>query len=203
MNTECKQRLGMVAGLVFLVCLVIGFPVAGFAGEENAYLLQRLKAGHSFIVMRHAIAPGTGDPDNFSLRDCSTQRNLSDAGRKQASAIGDKFRANGIAEAKVFSSQWCRCLETAELLKVGAIRELPPLNSFFQKYEQRDVQTENLQKWLDTRDFTIPHVLVTHQVNITALTGYYPASGELVIVQRSKAGDIEVVGTIKTKADYP
>jgi len=192
----------MIAGLISLVCLVIGFPVAGFAGEENAYLLQRLEAGHSFIVMRHAIAPGTGDPANFSLRDCSTQRNLSDIGRKQALAIGETLRANGIIKAKVFSSQWCRCLETAELLKLGAVRELPPLNSFFQKYEHRDVQTKNLQKWLNTRDFTIPHVLVTHQVNITALTGYYPASGEMVIVQRSNSGDIEVVGTIKTKADY-
>lgn len=199
MNTNCKQHLGMVAGLVSLVCLVIGFPVSGFAGEENAYLLQRLKAGHSFIVMRHAVAPGTGDPANFSLRDCSTQRNLSDTGRKQALAIGETLRANGIVEAQVFSSQWCRCLETAELLKLGAVRELPPLNSFFQKFERRDIQTENLQKWLDTRNFTIPHVLVTHQVNITALTGYSPVSGEMVIAHRSKDGDIEVLGSIATE----
>ncbi|MFN2353330.1 MAG: histidine phosphatase family protein [Desulfopila sp.] len=199
MNTNCKQRLGMVAGLFFLVWLVISSPVSGFAAEGNTYLLQRLKAGHSFILMRHAIAPGTGDPDNFALNDCSTQRNLSDAGRQQALAIGDTLRANGIVEANVFSSQWCRCLETAELLKLGEVRELPPLNSFFRQYARRDQQIENLQEWLDTRDFDIPHVLVTHQVNITALTGYYPALGEMVIVHRSAAGDIEVLGSIITE----
>ena len=148
--------------------------------------------------MRHAIAPGTGDPANFALRDCSTQRNLSAEGRAQAAAIGDRFRANGMDAARVVSSQWCRCLETAQLLGLGPVEELPALNSFFRRSERREPQTQALRDWLAGQDLEHPLVLVTHQVNITALTGVYPASGQLVVLRRSDNGDISVVGSIRT-----
>ena len=150
------------------------------------------------MLLRHAIAPGTGDPENFTLGDCSTQRNLSDAGREQAAAIGELFRDNGIANARLFSSQWCRCRETAALLKLGAVEELPYLNSFFQRYQHQDFQTQKMKEWLGVQRFERPLVLVTHQVNITALTGVYPSSGELVFAGRSEGGHISVLGTIKT-----
>jgi len=98
----------------------------------------------------------------------------------------------------VFSSQWCRCLETAKLLALGLVQELPALNSFFRRYEREDLQTQMLVEWLAEQDLSEPLVLVTHQVNITALTETYPASGEIVIVKQSKAGEFLVVGSIET-----
>ena len=149
-------------------------------------------------LLRHAIAPGTGDPSDFTLRDCSTQRNLSDQGREQAVRIGKRFRGHGIMTAGVYSSQWCRCLDTAELLDLGPVEELPALNSFFQDFGRRDAQTRALNDWLGGRQRGRPLVLVTHQVNITALTGVYPASGELVVIHRRTDGTISVAGTIQT-----
>jgi 8-oxo-(d)GTP phosphatase len=149
-------------------------------------------------LIRHAMAPGTGDPPNFALRDCSTQRNLSDEGRDQAYRIGLRFRANGMAAAQVFSSQWCRCLETASLLGLGEVQELPTLNSFFGNGEREQAQTQALKKWLAGQHLKQPLVLVTHHVNIIALTGVYPASGEIVFLRRDDKGSFTTAGTIKT-----
>lgn len=175
-----------------------GFAPAWAAANE-AVLWESLASGNHFALLRHAIAPGMGDPDNFTIGDCTTQRTLSDRGRTQATAIGNRFRQAEIAEADVYSSQWCRCLETAELLELGTVRELPLLNSFFQHYERAQTQTSGLQNWLAGLELSTPLVLVTHQVNITALTNIYPDSGELVIVRRDRAGTLSVAGTIQTE----
>jgi len=181
-----------------LVTLALGlvWAVPGIAAEADDALWQALRSGGHVALMRHAFAPGTGDPAPFALRDCSTQRNLSDEGRQQAAHIGARFRANGIHTARVFSSQWCRCLETARLLDMGPVRELSELNSFFRRYERRDAQTRGLEEWLAKQDPIEPLVLVTHQVNITALTDVYPAEGTLVVIRLSDAGALSVVGTI-------
>ena len=196
-DTIVPYFLKMTLSLVFLCATVMSVACATSSNSsENLWNLVR--AGRAFIIMRHAIAPGTGDPDNFVLGDCLTQRNLSDAGRRQAEAIGKLFRENGIDQAEVFSSQWCRCLETARLLKLGPVQELPDLNSFFQRYERRNEQTREMREWLLRQTHATPLVLVTHQVNITALTGFYPSSGELVFARRTDSGEIEVLGSIKT-----
>lgn len=166
-----------------------------FANESTVW--SALKSGKHFALLRHAIAPGTGDPPHFELGKCSTQRNLSKEGRNQAIAIGKMFRANGIDKARVFSSQWCRCLETAKLLELGSVQELPALNSFFQKYEDEELQTRLLKEWLVKQDFAEPILLVTHQVNITALTGIYPASGEIIIVRQSMPGEFIIVDRLR------
>lgn len=98
----------------------------------------------------------------------------------------------------MFSSQWCRCLDTARLLKLGPVHELPLLNSFFDHYELREPQTKKLLAWLNEQPPGEPLVLVTHQVNITALTDIYPRSGELVILRRMQGGGFSVVVTIGT-----
>ena len=180
-----------------LTILPSGYAFADSQAGKTA-LWSALRAGEHFAMLRHAIAPGTGDPPNFTLGECATQRNLSDEGRDQARNIGDRFRKNGIPKARTFSSQWCRCIETAQLLDLGSVRELPALNSFFQRYERRNSQTQMLKQWLAQQDLSQPLVLVTHQVNITALTGIFPSSGELVIVHRSQTGEISVIGTIET-----
>lgn len=143
------------------------------------------------MLIRHAIAPGTGDPPGFRIADCATQRVLSDAGRAQAHAVGERLRAQGIASARVLSSAWCRCLETAERLGLGAVAIEPVLNSFFADRSTAEVQTAALRALL--RDWAEPRplVLVSHQVNITALTGIFPASGEALLVYTSaRAGTL-------------
>lgn len=183
---------------LFLVCFVLLYPVSGTASDHEDGLWNALRKGSYVVLLRHAVAPGTGDPDHFDLADCSTQRNLSDVGRTQAAAIGDLFRLHGIDIARVVSSQWCRCLETARLLQLGPVEELTHLNSFFQQWERRDYQTRNLREWITKQALDQPVVLVSHQVNITSLTGVYPSSGELVFVHKSKSGELSVMGTIRT-----
>lgn len=154
---------------------------------------QALRSGQAIVLMRHAQAPGTGDPEGFRLGDCSTQRNLSEAGRTDARTVGALIRANGIPAARVYSSQWCRCLETARLLALGPVTEQPLLNSFFDNRGDGDRQTRGLRDWLTRQVDGAPMILVTHQVNITALTGIFPASGELILIARPDGGRIKVL----------
>lgn len=187
--------------LLIMVCMAGPASRDGFAGERNLY--KALRSGGHVALMRHAIAPGTGDPSNFALGDCATQRNLSREGRDQAVEIGNRFRANGIDEARVFSSQWCRCLETAKRLALGPVQELPALNSFFRNYEREEAQTKRVIQWLTALDLKGPVVLVTHQVNITALTRVYPASGEIVVLRREEPGRFAVAGRIRPTGKGP
>jgi len=87
--------------------------------------------------------------------------------------------------------------DTASLLDLGPVIDLPALNSFFQRPESRQPQLQALRDWLRNRAFQNPPVLVTHQVMITALTGIYPRSGEIVVVRLSESGDVTVAGTIR------
>jgi phosphohistidine phosphatase SixA len=146
-------------------------------------------------VMRHALAPGTGDPPDFTLDDCATQRNLDERGRAQARAIGAAMRERGIAVDRVMTSQWCRCRETAALLDIGAVEALPALNSFFAERSTRAAQTEATEAFLRGLPEGERVVLVTHQVNITALSGVYPSSGEIVVGRMGPDG-FEADGTI-------
>jgi phosphohistidine phosphatase SixA len=165
---------------------------------DQSKVWQALLSGGHVALIRHAVAPGTGDPSGFRIGDCSTQRNLSTEGRAQAGRIGDLFRRNGIARADVYTSQWCRCRDTAQLLKLGTPAALPVLNSFFGAWRNSGPQTKELRAWLRNRSKPGPAVLVTHQVNITELTGVYPASGEIVVISMSQAGEVTVTGTIRT-----
>ncbi|MCW8892288.1 MAG: histidine phosphatase family protein, partial [Deltaproteobacteria bacterium] len=130
--------------------------------------------------------------------DCSTQRNLSETGREQARRIGALFRNNGIDAARVYSSQWCRCLETARLLELGPVTEQPIINSFFRAFHREAEQTRQLGEWLAQQELSQPLVLVSHQVNITAFSGVYPSSGELVVLRRGVDGQFTAVGTLET-----
>ena len=167
---------------LIVLAILLNLPAAAGAAED-ALSLWAGKPDH-VIVLRHARAPGTGDPADFRLGDCSTQRNLSEEGRKQAARIGARLRAAGLGETAVYSSQWCRCLETARLLAVGPVVELPALNSFFQSAGEEGRHTRELRAWIAAADLGRPVVLVTHQVNITALTGIFPAEGEVLILRR-------------------
>jgi len=159
-------------------------------------LLQRGETG-LVVAMRHAIAPSTGDPANFKLGDCSTQRNLSAQGRTQAKKIGAEFRNRNIKIAIVLSSQWCRCLETAKLINIGKVEPFPALNSFFSDSSTEARQTDSIRKLIvDNRNTKGAVIMVTHQVNITAITDIVPQSGEAVILKSDRQGKIQIVGRI-------
>ena len=131
----------------------------------------------------------------FKLGDCSTQRNLSAEGRKQAVQLGKEFRDRNIRIARVLSSQWCRCLDTAKLMNLGKVEPFPALNSFFQNPSMEARQTAEVRRFIiNNRNTQGAIVMVTHQVNITALTGVVPQSGESVVLRASKQGQVEVVG---------
>lgn len=162
-----------------------------------------LRAGGVALLMRHATAPGTFDPENFRLDDCATQRNLSDAGRDEARRVGAHLKALGLAPGAVLTSQWCRCRETAQLA-FGAAREWPALNSFVRNREREPRQVrEVLARIARLKPGDKPLVLVTHQVVVTAVSGIYPQSGEVVVVAPARAGGktgIRLIGSIKPDA---
>ena len=175
---------GVARLLVLLIsaglALAVGHGRADRAAANEA-AWETLRAGGSVAMMRHAQAPGVGDPANFSLDDCATQRNLSGAGRAQAARIGDAFRANGVAVDLVLTSGWCRCVDTARLA-FGAAEVWPALHSFFRDSTTERVQIEETRAGVAAWTGPGTLVLVTHQVNVTALTGIFPAEGEVIVL---------------------
>ena len=185
-----------VGRLVRALTVVLAVAIPGLsAASDDA--IDKLRTGGHALIIRHALAPGIGDPENFRLGDCTTQRNLNDAGRAQARAIGDWLRARGIGRARVYSSQWCRCLETAELLGVGQVTELPALNSFFERTQDREPNLAALREFFASqpRDAE-PLVLVTHQVTISAISGEFAASGTGVLVALEPDGEVRAVARV-------
>lgn len=185
--------------MTYLSLLLILFYSSFAQAEINSSLWQGLSRGDYVVLIRHALAPGVGDPPNMQLEQCSTQRNLNEEGRTQARQIGSTFKEH-VTQAQVYASQWCRCLETARLLDLGEVTPLSSLNSFFNDSERAKPQTQALKLWLGKADKLPPIVLVTHQVNITALTRVMPESGELIFIQKPQTQDeaIVVKGRIKT-----
>lgn len=149
----------------------------------------------AILLMRHATAPGTGDPANLRLGDCSTQRNLSEDGRAEARAIGERFRTAGIGFDRILTSEWCRTTETAQLLDLGPVVPFPPANSFFSNRSTAEAQTAAVLAFLAGLPVEDRVLIVTHQVNITALTGIVPRSGEVVIATR-EGGGLTVLGRL-------
>lgn len=181
-----------------LLCLCVlahsVFPLHPADASESGWSL--LEGPRTVAIMRHAIAPGGGDPAGFRLGDCSTQRNLDETGREQARRIGAAVRDAGVAIDRVLSSQWCRCLETARLLGLGEVEELPSLNSFFQDRSTAGAQTSETRRFLAALPADETAFLVTHQVNITALTDIFPASGEVLLLRIGTGGQAEVLDRI-------
>jgi phosphohistidine phosphatase SixA len=142
--------------------------------------------------MRHASAPGVGDPPNYTLDDCRTQRNLDAEGRRQAVVVGDWLRKQGILSATVFSSVWCRCKETAALLGFDAYQVEPSLGSFFDEMAKAPESNRALQRFV-AQNLTVKGeralILVTHHVNILEFSGENVASGDLVLVKVDARGN--------------
>ncbi|MBN1835882.1 MAG: histidine phosphatase family protein [Spirochaetales bacterium] len=184
-------RAGLIAGLFVMAAAALP------AQEEAERIWAALRQGGYMVFVRHAIAPGGGDPPGFRLEDCSTQRNLSESGRRQARLIGEAFRSRDVPVGRVLSSQWCRCRQTAELFGLGQVEEYPVLNSFFADRSTAREQTEALRRFVSQAPPGENTILVTHQVNITELTGVWPASGELVIVRPDGRGGFALEGRLR------
>ena len=134
------------------------------------------------VFMRHALAPGNGDPNHFDLDSCATQRNLDEEGRQQAKRIGERLRDRHVRFAAIYSSEWCRCRETAKLLNMGEVTPLRALNSFYEHHFSRDELLPALEEMLfDVESGDAPILMVTHFVTISAVTGKAVSSGDLVV----------------------
>jgi phosphohistidine phosphatase SixA len=174
---------------VILALLMSLLALPSLAADWSA-----LKQPGAIAIMRHALAPGTSDPAGFDLKDCATQRNLDARGEAQARAIGASLAAAGIRFEQVLTSQWCRCRDTARLLGQGTPVEAPALNSFFDDRSTRDAQTRDTLALI--RAATGPVMMVTHQVNITALTGTSVASGEVFVIRATQDG-VEILDRVR------
>ena len=186
-----------VLSLMFLASLP-AFAASPESPETQERLWAALKAGGYVIFIRHAVTePGIGDPAHFKLGDCSTQRNLSDQGRADAKRIGAAFRHNQIPVSEVWSSRWCRCLETAQLA-FGSARPAAMLDSTFRETpagkqaKARAVFSFASRATMDTENL----VFVTHAQNIQELTGTSPSSGEMVVTKLDGVSEFRVVGRL-------
>jgi phosphohistidine phosphatase SixA len=142
-------------------------------------------------MMRHADAPGYSDPEGFDLKNCATQRNLGENGRQQARELGEWLKAMGISYARILSSPWCRCQDTANLLNLGSVQTEHSLGSFFENRSAENKQMHQLRQKIQAELMHAtekPLILVTHQVNIQAFTGISVSSGQIVLVEVSSDG---------------
>ena len=180
----------------FLFIIFITLPTT-IKADLNKNLISELKEGGKVIFIRHAYAPGGGDPYNFDINDCDSQRNLSYNGKLQATKIGNLFKKNKIPIHRVISSEWCRCKETA-FLSFKNFETKNFLNSFFSlKFSKnRNKQMKELKKYIEEWKGEGNLVLVTHYVVILEALGYAPSSGEIVISNKN----LKKIGSIET--DY-
>jgi len=187
-----KNKLGGCGWRGFAVLLCMLAATAAWADEA---LWAKLKQGGYVVLIRHASTEfGIGDPPGFKLDDCSTQRNLSDAGRAEARRLGEAFRSRGVPVSDVRSSQWCRCIETAKLA-FGRAEPWPAINSVFADRSQEPAQRRAVLELASKVKAPRNLVLVTHNYNIDALVGVSPAKAEIVVA-RFDNGELKVVGRI-------
>ena len=163
---------------IFLTCAV--------KADLDQNLIKEFKQGGKLIFIRHAYAPGSGDPKNFNLNDCSTQRNLNDSGREQSKNIGNFFSRNDIKINKVYSSEWCRCKETA-FIAFEKFETKKFLNSFYssQFAKNRKKQVKEFHEFINNWDKKENLIFVTHYVFISEILNYAPSSGEIVITDKN------------------
>ena len=166
----------------FKIILIFFLFLLGKTSFADENIVEILKKEDNIIFIRHAIAPGNGDPPNFDISNCSTQRNLSKDGELQALKIGEFFKKNDIKFTKVLSSEWCRCKDTAKIA-FGNYETKNFLNSFYDERfsENKDKQISDFQKFIRNWNKTGNLVLVTHYVVISEILDLTTSSGEIVI----------------------
>lgn len=191
---RAARRRFIAAGLALAAA-----PFAAAASDDDS-LWRRLHGGSYVLLVRHAATEGgAGDPPGFRLGDCSTQRNLSSEGREQARALGERVRAEGVRIAKVFTSPWCRCRDTATIAFGGA-EVWDALASVYEYPDREREYTEKVKKRVGTYAWHKPQgnvVMVTHNVNIAALTRLSVAPAEVVVVRPDGCCGLRTVGRLR------
>jgi phosphohistidine phosphatase SixA len=172
------QRIATACWLVCLSAVILAAPA-----DAGASPWAELKQDGRVALVRHADAPGSGDPPGWRLDDCRTQRNLNERGRAQAGALGDAFRMQAVPIGKIVSSQWCRCVETARLMTLGDVEEVAAFNNAHVLSGQRPQLAADGRAYVQAWRGPGVLVVVTHGANIALLTGITPAPGEIVVVQ--------------------
>ena len=199
----------MLRRLFLLLGALLAAAPAAAADQDSAALWRRLQTGGHVVLMRHAATvSGIGDPAGFKLGDCTTQRNLSQAGRTDAAAIGAAFRAHKVPVEAVLSSRWCRCLDTARIA-FGRVDPSPMLDSMFTEGATASAgKLEQVRTYLAGSEHAGKHadkhadkqagnlVFVTHDVNIRALVGRYLSQGEMVVAVARADGSLSVAGVL-------
>ncbi|WP_435167488.1 histidine phosphatase family protein [Candidatus Pelagibacter bacterium nBUS_28] len=176
---------------LLIIFITINSPIKA---DLNQNLINELKQEGKLIFIRHAYAPGGGDPINFDINECNTQRNLNNSGRNQADKIGSLFKDNNISTDKVYSSEWCRCKETA-LIAFNQFETKNFLNSFFSSRfaQNKNSQIKSFKKFIKSWDGKKNLIFVTHYVFISEILDYAPSSGEIIISDK----DLKVIDTIE------
>jgi phosphohistidine phosphatase SixA len=184
-----RSFLGMLA--------LLGASRAGAGDTDSAALWRRLRDGGYVVLMRHAATvPGAGDPENFKLGVCATQRNLSDGGREDARRVGAAFRERSVPVSQVLSSRWCRCVDTAQLA-FGRVRPEPTIDSMSSDDEAaRQNKVRALRTYLSMHKEPGNLVLVTHDINIRVLVGESVAQGEMVVALAQPDGALQSFGVL-------
>tara|TARA_B100000900_G_scaffold271337_1_gene231744 strand:- start:2751 stop:3308 length:558 start_codon:yes stop_codon:yes gene_type:complete len=178
-----------------LILIIFLSLTISIKAESNQNIIDELEKGGKLIFIRHAYAPGNGDPENFNLNDCLTQRNLSERGRMQARKIGAFIKKNQIPIDKILSSEWCRCKETSSLA-FGEYETKNFLNSFYSiKFSKnKDSQISELKRYINKWNSDKNLILITHYVMIAEILDYASTSGEMIISDRqfNKIGNIKI-----------
>ena len=178
-----------------LIILFIGFLNLNSNAFSNDKVLQSLKEGKKLVFIRHAIAPGNGDPNNFNIKDCSTQRNLNKKGIKQSKKIGQFFKANKIKIDKILSSEWCRCKDTAKY----AFENFETFNALNSFYDERFAANEtkqinDLKNYIKSWESDKNLVFVTHYVVISSILNTGTSSGEIIVSDKN----FNIIGSVNT-----
>ena len=181
--------------LLNIILIILFFLTNEIEANSKNQIIDNLKKGGNLIFIRHAYAPGGGDPENFDINDCSTQRILSDLGREQSRKIGNFFKENKIPIDLVISSEWCRCKETA-LIAFDNFETKNFLNSFYSSKfaKNKKVQMKNLKEYINNWSSDKNLILITHYVVISEALDYAAGSGEIVVSNKKykKIGNLEI-----------
>lgn len=183
----------LTAGVMCLVAVSAGQGPAAARGAESVW--EALRIPGAVVVLRHSYAPGTFDPPDARLEDCTTQRNLDESGRAQAARVGEAFRRNGITVGTILSSPRCRCLDTARLA-FGQVQAWAPLGGALRDEDLRRRQVAEIQKSIAAHRGGPPLVLVTHGSVVTDLTGLSIRMGEFVVLRPGADGRHTVAGQL-------
>jgi broad specificity phosphatase PhoE len=188
-------RSGALTGIRWFAAILL--VLAGYASRASASepVWEALRTPGAVVVFRHSYAPGTFDPPDAKLEDCSTQRNLDENGRAQARRAGEAFRRNGIAVGAVLSSPRCRCLDTARLA-FGRVEAWEPLQGSLNDAERRRRQVAEINQRIASHRSGPPLVLVTHGSVVTDLTGLSVQMGAFVVLRRAADGRHAVAGQL-------